>query len=120
MSKRILIIDDDEDILDILSYIFLEEGYEVDLYQTGTTADYIKILHPDLVLIDVQIKGFDKTGAEICAEIKTLLNDQSPPVILLSGEHLLEKIARECGADDYVRKPFVVDHLLNKVKDFII
>jgi hypothetical protein len=64
----------------------MEESYQVYLYNTGKAAEYVKILHPYLVLIDVNIVGFEKTGAEICSEIKSLLAVQSPPILLLSRE----------------------------------
>ena len=60
MAKRILVIDDDEDILSILDIIFGDEGYEPILYNTSMSAENIKILHPDLILLDVRIVGFDK------------------------------------------------------------
>jgi DNA-binding response OmpR family regulator len=119
MAKRILVIDDDDDILSILDIIFGEEGYEPILYSTGISAENIKILHPDLILLDVRIVGFDKTGAEICSEIKSQIELSNIPVILLSAEHNVEAMAVGCGANGYVNKPFDIYGLLSKVKEFI-
>jgi two-component system response regulator VicR len=119
MAKRILVIDDDEDILAILDIIFGEEGYERILCRTGTTVEHMKILHPDLILLDVRITGFNKTGAEICAEIKAQLELSNIPVLLISAEADVEMLANGCGANGYVSKPFDIYHLLTKVKEFI-
>ena len=114
-----MVIDDDEDILSILDIIFGEEGYEPILFKTGTTAEEIKIVHPDLILLDVRIAGFHKTGAEICAEIKAQLELAEIPVILISAEEDIELLAHGCGANGYVNKPFDIFHLVTKVKEFI-
>jgi two-component system response regulator VicR len=119
MAKRILVIDDDEDILSILDIIFGEEGYEPILIKTGTTAEEIRILHPDLILLDVRIAGCDKTGAEICTEIKSQLEIADIPVLLLSAEVDIDILASGCGANGFVNKPFDIDNLLKKVKEFI-
>ena len=119
MAKRILVIDDDEDILSILEIIFGDEGYEPILYNTGTTAEHIKILHPDLILLDVRITGFDKTGAEICSEIKSQLDLAGIPVLLISAEADIDKLAHGCGANGFIDKPFDIYNLLTKVKEFI-
>lgn len=119
MSKRILVIDDDEDILKIMNLIFSEEGYEVILYNTGTTAEHIKVLHPDLVLIDVRIVGYEKTGDKICAELKALLTDVQIPVILVSAEKDITELAHRCGADGYISKPFDIGAILDKVSELL-
>jgi len=119
MAKRILVIDDDEDILSILDIILGEEGYDTVLQKTGTSTEHIKILHPDLILLDVRISGFEKTGAQICAEIKKQIELEHIPVLLVSAEHNVPEIAQSCGANGYINKPFDIDNLLAKVKEFI-
>jgi len=119
MGKRIHVIDDDEEILSILDILFASEGYEVMLYQTGTTASHIKLLHPDLILLDVRIAGYNKTGAEICAEIKQQGEMNDTPVLLVSAEIDVDLLAEGCGADGYVNKPFDIDNLLARVRAFI-
>lgn len=119
MGKRILVIDDDEDILSIIDIIFGEEGYEPILFQTGTTAEQIKLLHPDLILLDVRIVGFHKTGDQICSEIKAQLDMADIPVLLVSAEENVALLAQGCGANGFVNKPFDIYHLLTKVKELI-
>src|ERR1700761_2762753 len=106
MTKRILVIDDDEDILEILNIVFQEEGYNVVISNTVEAAEQINIIHPDIILLDVRIEGSAKNGAEICAEIKSKYKDRNLPVILVSGESDLALLAGECGADKFIPKPF--------------
>jgi two-component system response regulator VicR len=119
MSKRILVIDDDEDILQIMNIIFQEEGYEVVLSNTAETADHVQVIHPDLILLDVRILGSNKSGLEICADIKRKYHNLKLPVILVSAESDLATLAEQCGADGYITKPFDVDELVMHVKEYI-
>lgn len=119
MAKRVLIIDDDEDILEILNIIFQENGYEIVLSNTGEAAEHIRVIQPDIVLLDVRIVGSAKSGADICKEIKSQLETRHLPVMLVSGESDLAIIAQDCGADSYVTKPFDIFDLLSQVKDYL-
>ncbi|MEJ5995095.1 response regulator [Pedobacter sp. Du54] len=117
MPKRILIIEDDPDILEILDIIFQDEGFEIISSSNGMSVDEVSLIHPDLVLLDVRISGFEKTGAEICAELKAYAQTSHLPVLLLSAETGLPYIAAKCGADGHIAKPFTIDTLILKVKE---
>jgi two-component system response regulator VicR len=117
MNKRILIIDDDEDILEILHIVFKDEGFNVVVSNTGEAANNIHIINPDLILLDVRIEGYPKRGNEICAEIKARYPEKNLPVVLVSAETDLALLANECGADFYIKKPFDVYDLLLQVKN---
>lgn len=119
MAKRVLVIDDDEDILEILNIVFQENGYEIVLSNTGEAAEHIRVIHPDIVLLDVRIVGSVKSGPEICKEIKSQLETRHLPVMLVSAESDLAILAQECGADSYVAKPFDIFDLLSQVKEFV-
>lgn len=119
MAKKVLVIDDDEDILEILNVIFQEGGYDVVLSNTSEAAEHIQVIQPDIVLLDVRIVGSAKKGPDICKEIKSQLETRHLPVMLVSGESDLSLIAQECGADAYLAKPFDIFDLLSKVKEFI-
>jgi len=119
MAKRILVIDDDEDILSILDIIFAEEGYDVVLQNTGTDTDHIKLFNPDLILLDVRIAGYHKTGDKICEEIRGEASMEKIPVLLVSAEFDVHERASSCGANGYISKPFDINKLLQKVKEFI-
>jgi len=115
MPKRILIIDDDEDILDLLNLILKEEGYEVVISNTAETANHIQGINPDLILLDIRINGSVKHGDQICSEIKSSTVSEMLPVILLSAELDVDIIAKKCGADAYINKPFDVNKLIEKI-----
>jgi two-component system response regulator VicR len=120
MNKRILIIDDDEDILDILDTIFRDEGFEVIISNTGEAASHIHVIHPDIILLDVRIEGSAKRGDEICAEIKSQYPGSSLPVVLVSAETNLAMLANDCGADFYIKKPFDIYDIISQVKKRLI
>ncbi|MCC8423495.1 PleD family two-component system response regulator [Mucilaginibacter sp. UR6-11] len=120
MAKRVLVIDDDEDILEILNVIFQENGYEIVLSNTGEAADHINVIQPDIVLLDVRIVGSAKNGPEICREIKSQVTTRQLPVVLVSGESDLAVIARECGADAYIAKPFDIFDLVAQVEEYLV
>jgi len=119
VGKRILVIEDDEDILELLKIVFRDSGYDMIFSNIDLDTDYINILHPDLVLLDVRLKGASRNGAEICREIKAspLLNKL--PVILCSAEYNLAEIAQECHADTYISKPYNFIDLLSQVNRFL-
>lgn len=119
MGKRILIIEDDIDILSIFEMILEEEGYELLLKQTGLPLEEAILFKPDLILLDVRLEGFPKLGTEICTEFKESRELANIPMILISSEHNLEVLADGCHADGFLSKPFQIDKLINKVKEFI-
>ena len=116
MSKKILILDDDTDILEILSLILVDSGYEVRTLSCGNTVfDNIKEFHPDLVLMDVMLADMD--GRAICKDIKQ--NDLTclVPVILISGTHdLAESLHSPGGPNDFIAKPFNITQLLERIE----
>jgi len=120
MKKRIMVIDDDKDILEILNILLEGEGFEPLIFNTGLPAQQILDINPDLVLLDVRIDRYEKTGVEICQEVKSLKEPTGFPILLLSSEDNLGALARQCGADGYVNKPFNIDGLLVKLKNFVL
>lgn len=113
MAKKILVIDDNEDILELVKIIFQDDGYDVIISNTCQTAEHILFLQPDLIILDVRLETPETSGADICKEFKTQYPNNTTPVILLSAEEDLRELAQHCGADGYVSKPFDVDALLN-------
>jgi DNA-binding response OmpR family regulator len=114
--KKILVLDDDKDNVEILDFILKEFGYEVHTLSRGDTIfEVIKTYQPDLLLMDVMLAGMD--GRVICRSIKENALTSALPVILLSGTHDLAKAMQSPGApDDYIVKPYDIDNLLEVVK----
>jgi DNA-binding response OmpR family regulator len=121
VSKKVLIIDDDPDILEITSMILSTEGYDVESSLNGKPAmDLINEQQfPDLLLLDVRLVGEEKNGNEICNALKANDKTKNIPVVLISAEQDLVNIAYQCGADGYIKKPFDINFMVEKVKEFI-
>jgi two-component system response regulator VicR len=119
MQKRILIIDDDEDILEILNIIFQDEGFDVVLSNTGEVAEHLELVHPDLILLDVRITGWQKPGNEICADIRKEYPADTLPVILVSAEDNIDILAAACGANSFIKKPIDLALLTGTVNQFL-
>lgn len=114
LGKKILIIDDDESICELLSVYFEAEGYDVALCHSGHEAANAFLTHrPDAVLLDLMLPG--KDGYDICRELRRY---SEVPIIMLTarGETLDKVVGLELGADDYVVKPFEPKELIARVK----
>ncbi|RFZ91312.1 response regulator [Mucilaginibacter conchicola] len=116
--KRILVIDDDEDLLEIFSLIFKDAGYNIVTSNHSETAQQIVEIGPDLVILDIRIAGSPQNGGEICSAIKQKFRDAPIPVLLISGETNISDIAFGCGADGFIKKPFDIDSLLTEIKHY--
>jgi DNA-binding response OmpR family regulator len=116
MSKKILILDDDDDILEILSMLLSDHGYDVSTKNSGSTAlEDIERFQPDLILMDVMLGDMD--GRAICKNIKENHATRSLPVILISGTHDLATLLEVPGApDDFVAKPFDMGYFLERIE----
>ena len=125
MSK-ILVIDDDIDILSVMEILLTMKGFEVEVAARGdTTFPKIKTFKPDIILLDVLISGQD--GRTICRKLKSNNETRHIPVIMFSAHPGAAASIAEYGADDFIAKPFDVANLLIKVnhqlalhKNFIV
>lgn len=109
--KKVLIVDDDKDILTVVKYLLKSHGFKVHTHSTGlNVTDVVDTFHPDLILLDIMLPG--KTGIDICKELK-LISDI--PIVLFSAH--ADKIAalKESKADAFVEKPFEISHLLDVI-----
>jgi len=119
MSKRILVVDDEEIMLKVVSYRLKSLGYEVLTAVNGKDGlEKIKQEKPDLVILDMRLPLMD--GKEVCQSVKTTDDLRHIPVILLtaSAENIAQK-AKDCCADDYSLKPFDPADLTAKIKKLI-
>ena len=116
MTKKILVADDDPAILEAVQMILELEGYVVETSTDGETIYKMKKNYPDLLLLDIWMSGQD--GRELCKFVKKDPQTKHIPVILISASRDIRQSAKEAGADDFIPKPFEMDHLLNKVKHY--
>jgi CheY-like chemotaxis protein len=116
--KRILVVDDEPDILEFLQVILDEEGYAV---VTSDKGEYLEQLHngglPDLILVDVLLSG--KDGREIVKYLKRQEETKHIPIIMFSAHPSAEETARQAGAEDFLAKPFEIDALLTKIAKYL-
>lgn len=116
-EEKILIVDDEENILELIKFNLQALGYEVLTLNNGSDAlNVIRQEKPKLVLLDLMLPGMD--GYDICKEIRKDSSISYIPVIMITakGEELDKILGLELGADDYVSKPFSVRELLARVK----
>jgi len=113
--KKILIVDDNEFIIEVMTYILNNKGYEVMALSNGNEVfDTIKTQQPDLVILDDDLPGM--AGRDVCQLIKLNRSTQKLPVIMCSGnEDIDDSLKQEGAPNDVLHKPFDVDVLINKV-----
>ena len=116
-KKKILVVDDEEDIVELLEYNLKKEGYQVFKAMTGEEAlELAKGEAPDLIILDLMLPGLD--GLEVCKILKKDTRTDSIPIVMLTakGEESDIIIGLELGADDYITEPFSPKVLLARVK----
>ena len=112
--QRILAVDDDKDILEVLQYILEESGYEVETLSDGLLLfEKIKAHMPDLILLDIMLGNVD--GRELCKDVKAKLETHDIPVIMISASHNLT-LNQKGSPDDFLAKPFDLNDLLSKIQ----
>jgi two-component system alkaline phosphatase synthesis response regulator PhoP len=114
MPQRILIVDDEPSVTDLLSYNLRKAHYEVLIAANGPAAlNLARNENPDLILLDLMIPEID--GLDVCRELR---KSSDVPIIMITalGEEMDRVIGLELGADDYICKPFSVRELLARVK----
>ena len=112
--QKILIVDDDENIAELISLYLVKECYETQIVNDGESAlEAFKTFNPNLILLDLMLPGMD--GYQVCREIR---KDNNTPIIMLSakGEIFDKVLGLELGADDYMIKPFDSKELVARAK----
>lgn len=115
MKKKVVLIQDNEDILNIMDEVLEDEGFEVVSSLTPEPVDRIDEIDPDVVVVDDHIKG-RKKGSEVIKELKADPETEDLSSVLTSTSCDIAKTAKECQADDYIEKPFDLDHMVDVVK----
>ena len=115
MKKRLLIVDDEYDIVEPLSMLFQAQGYSVSTITKGNeTYEKVTSFKPDLILLDILLSGSD--GREICRRLKKDPKTKKIPIIMMSAHPFAAKDSEGSGADDFIAKPFDIEKLLKLVK----
>ena len=114
MARRVLIVEDDRNIADLLRLYLEKEGYEVTIALDGVKGlEKFREVHPDLVLLDVMLPGMDGWG--VC---RTIRQDSKTPIIMLTAKSETEDkvTGLKQGADDYITKPFEMREVLARIE----
>ena len=114
MSQKILVVDDEQSITDLLAYNLRRNGYQPIVAHDGHQALRLaQVEQPDLVILDLMLPGLD--GLDVC---RALQRESAVPIIMLTArdEEVDRVVGLELGADDYVTKPFSVRELMARVR----
>ena len=120
MKKKILIVDDEPNIIVPLEFLMKQNNYDVLTADTGEKAlDLISTWKPDLILLDIMLPGMD--GYEVCQKIRQEKKFNQTKIVFLSAMARSIDIAKGMGlaADDYITKPFATDYVVNKIKELL-
>ena len=110
--NKILVVDDDPDIVQVVKFILENLGFEVCTYNSGLDVSEVVYNHlPNLILLDIGLPG--KSGTQVCREIK---KDHSIPIVFFSAHAEEGKAYSECLADGFVQKPFDIKDLVNTIE----
>lgn len=116
-KERILLVDDEQDIIDMISYNLEKEGYEIETATNGRDAiDIAEKFMPDLILLDVMMPGMD--GMETCVEMRSIDSLKHTIIAFLTarGEDYSQIAGFEAGADDYISKPIKPRVLISRIQ----
>ncbi len=114
-KKKAIVIQDNEDILNIMDEVLVDEGFDVIPSLTTEPIEELADIDPDILIVDDHIKG-SKKGSEVIKELKADPDTEELPSVLTSTDSDIAKTADECKADDFIEKPFDLDHMIDVVK----
>lgn len=108
--KTILVADDDEAIVEAMQMLLEDDGYNVITTLNGKEVKMLCGKKPDMIFLDIWMSGID--GKTICKDLKKDPVTSHIPIVMFSANRDTEEISLECGADDFILKPFEIDDLL--------
>lgn len=113
----ILVVEDDPHVARLIALVLQRGGRKVEIVADGGSAlDRARDLRPALIFADLTIQGMD--GETLCSRLKSFEETRSIPYVILSGDRDIAERARQCGADDYLGKPFEFSDLLRLVEKY--
>ena len=120
-KRKVLIVDDDRELVDLLADAFQRDGrFEIKTADNGFDAGmYVREFRPDIVVLDIMLP--DINGKEVCQRVRSDDSLEAVKIICISGMVEQDKIAdlKSAGADDFMQKPFTTDKLLDRVCDLL-
>jgi DNA-binding response OmpR family regulator len=112
---RILILDDDKDLLTVVKSLLRKKGFDVFAYSDWSQAwNAVKSYKPQLILLDVFLHGID--GLDVCKKLKSSSYTRQIPILMISSyPNIAETAINEFGADDFIAKPFEITEIIKKI-----
>jgi len=120
MEKHVLIIEDDQEISELFQMIFETVGYHTTVLNIAPNPEFIDKGGFHLIVMDIRLIGSRYNGNELCRLFKSSYPNNKTPVLLMSAESNGDILARECGADGFMGKPFDVDNLLTRAFEMMV
>jgi DNA-binding response OmpR family regulator len=120
MLKRVIVVDDDKEIQEIVTFVLNRNGFEVAVASNGQQLQHLLVQQvPDLIILDVMMPG--QNGYEIFSALRTDLHTQQVPVIIMTAhaEDIYERISVDLGAADHITKPFHPLDLVEKIRTLL-
>jgi CheY-like chemotaxis protein len=114
VGKTVLIADDDQAILDSLQMLLEDEGYSVKTTSDGWEAGELSESPPDVILLDIWMSGID--GRDLVRSLKASAATKEIPVVLISANREVARIAQQVGAEGYLAKPFEMEEMLEMIE----
>ena len=116
--NKILVVDDDPDILSVVEVILTMHNFHVEgLLKWEEIDNRLIDMKPDLILLDISLSGAD--GRDICKRIKESKETQHVPVVLFSANSMMANEIGKCHAQDFIAKPFDLSHLVKTIKSHL-
>lgn len=116
VTQKILIVDDEPDIREIVHLVLELEGFEVHELDNGKAVlDTVQVMHPNVIILDVLLG--DSDGRDICQQLKANESTAGIPVLILSATHgVFNTDTESCGANDWIAKPFDIADLVTRIR----
>lgn len=117
MTKKILVVDDEKDILEAVKIVLEEYGFQVQTLIRGVDIEALDTNLPDLILLDVLLSG--KDGRQIAKKLKSQDATKHIPIVMMSAHPTAKQSIKEYLADDFLPKPFEIEELLGKINAYL-
>jgi DNA-binding response OmpR family regulator len=117
-KKCIYILEDNDDIRELIAYLLIEENYDVQGYPTVKSFEKeIALGRPDMIILDVMLT--DGNGIDVCGQLKSNILTHDIPVLMMSAHTYFSEVKKQCGAEDFISKPFDINDLVSRVDHYL-
>lgn len=117
-KKSVYILEDNDDIRELVSYLLTEENYDVKGYPTvDSFKKEMTSAHPDMIILDVMLT--DGNGFDVCEDIKGNKRTQDIPILMMSAHAYITDVRKQCNAEEFISKPFDIDDFVSRIDRYV-